>query len=187
MVPIISLWLPILVSAVFVFIASFLIHTVLRYHYTDMKKLPNEDAIADTFRKLNIPAGLYNMPHADNMKEMRTPEFREKMMKGPMGLINVWAGGPPSMMTPLVQWFVLLLVVGILAAYVAGRALGPGAEFRSVLRFAGVMAFACHTVAGYSESIWFRRPWSVSVKNTIDGLVYGLLTGLAFGWLWPSM
>jgi len=186
MVSIPSLWLPILVSAVFVFIASSIIHMMLRYHYTDMKKLPDETGVADALRKLTIPDGHYFLPHAADMKEMKTPEFKEKMTKGPNGILTIWSGGNPGMTKFLVQWFVFCLVVGVLAAYVAGRALGPGAEFLSVLRFAGVMGFACYTVAGYSESIWYRRPWSVSLKNTIDGLVYGVLTGLAFGWLWPS-
>ena len=187
MVPIMSLWLPIIVSAVFVFIASFLIHMVLRYHNTDMHKLPDENTVADTLRKLNIPPGSYMLPHAADQKEMRSPEFKAKVEKGPGAILTIWAGRSMSMGPYLAQWFVLCVVVGVFAAYVAGRALGPGAEFRSVLRFAGVMAFACYTVSGYSESIWYRRPWSTSFKNTIDGLIYGLVTGAVFGWLWPTM
>jgi hypothetical protein len=35
-------------------------------------------------------------------------------------------------------------------------------------------------------SIWYQRAWSLTLKSTIDALIYGLLTGGIFGWLWPS-
>lgn len=85
----------------------------------------------------------------------------------------------------LIQWFVYTVIVGVFAAYVAGRALAPGAPYLSVFRFAGFIAFACYTVAGWQESIWYKRSWGRSLRNTIDGLIYGMLTAGTFGWLWP--
>jgi hypothetical protein len=35
------------------------------------------------------------------------------------------------------------------------------------------------------DSIWFFRHWSTSLKNVFDGLIYALLTGGVYGWLWP--
>jgi hypothetical protein len=89
------------------------------------------------------------------------------------------------MTAPLIQWFVYTLLVGIFAAYVAGRALEVGADYRAVFRFAGVTAFACYAIGGWQDSIWFKRPWGTTLRNTIDGLVYGLVTAGTFGWLWP--
>jgi len=89
------------------------------------------------------------------------------------------------MATNLTQWFLYSLVVGIFAAYVAGRALESGAHYLAVFRFVGVTAFACYTLAGWQESIWWKRSWSTTLKNSFDGLIYALLTAGTFGWLWP--
>ncbi len=186
MVPIHLLILPILLSAVFVFVASSLIHMVLGYHSSDLHKLPDENAFAEALRKLNIPSGNYALPCPSGPKEMGTPEFKEKLKKGPRALLTVWTGGSTSMAPNLVQWFVYSLVIGVFAAYVAGRALGPGAPFLAVFRFAGVTAFASYAIGGWSESIWYKRPLSLSLKNTLDGLIYALITAGTFGWLWPQ-
>jgi hypothetical protein len=185
MVTIPSLWLPILLSAVFIFIVSSLIHMVLRYHSKDFRKLPDEDAVADALRKFNIAAGEYFLPYSSSMKEMKSPEFQEKVKRGPRAILTIWPGGSSSMVKNLVQWFFYAVVVGIFAAYVASRALQEGAYYLAVFRFVGVTAFCCYTIAGWQASIWFNRSWSTTLKNTIDGLVYALVTAGTFGWLWP--
>ena len=83
----------------------------------------------------------------------------------------------------LLQWFVYSIVVSFFAAYIAGHALGPGADYLAVFRFTGATAFMCYTVAGWQASIWYKRAWSTTLKNTFDGLVYACLTAGAFGWL----
>lgn len=185
MVSILSLWLPILVSAVFVFIASSMIHMMLRHHANDYRKLPDEDAFVEAIRKLNIPSGAYVYPRAADPKEMSSPGFKEKVKKGPGILLTIWPGGPPSMVVNLTQWFIYSVLIGIFAAYVAGRALQPGAHYLAVFRFVGVTAFLCYTVGGWQESIWYKRSWSTTLMNTLDGLFYALLTAGTFGWLWP--
>lgn len=185
MVPIPALWLPILVSAVVVFVASSLIHMLLNYHANDYKKFPDEDAAADALRRLNLPPGDYSLPKPANMKEMNSPAFQEKIKKGPVAFLTIWGGGSSSMAGNLTQWFIYSVIIGVFSAYVAGRALGEGAHYLSVFRFAGVTAFASYAIAGWQASIWYRRPWSVTLKNTFDGLVYALLTAGVFGWLWP--
>jgi hypothetical protein len=87
----------------------------------------------------------------------------------------------------LAQWFMYSIVIGIFAAYVAGRALQPGAPYLSVFRFAGVTAFAAYAIGGWHESIWYKRSWTATLKNTFDGLLYALVTAGTFGWLWPDM
>jgi hypothetical protein len=157
---------------------------VFRYHANDLRKLPDEDAVADALRKLNIPAGEYVIPHASGTKEMNSPEYQEKIRKGPGAILSIWPGGRPSMVMNLTQWFLYSVVVGVFAAYVAGRALGPGASYLAVFRFVGVTAFACYALGGWQDSIWFKRPWTTTLKNTFDGLLYAALTAGTFGWLW---
>jgi Flp pilus assembly protein TadB len=176
----------ILLSAVVVCIASSIIHMLFTYHFKDFKRVPDEEKLMDALRGFNIPPGEYLIPCASSHAARKTPEFQEKMKKGPAVLMTVWEGGMASMGMNLVQWFIYSVIVGIFAAYVAGRALGPGASYLAVFRFAGVTAFACYTVAHWQDSIWFKRSWGRTFRGTIDGLVYGLLTAGTFGWLWPE-
>jgi hypothetical protein len=185
MVTIMSLWLPILLSAVLVFVLSSIIHMVLGYHNSDFAKLPKEDDVMDALRPFSIPPGEYHMPYAGTMKEMGTPEFTEKMNKGPMAFMTVLESGPPKMGVQLVSWFVYSIVIGIFAAYVTSRALDPGADYRSVFRIAGATAFIGYSAALWQNSIWYKRAWSSTLKSTFDGLVYALFTAGIFGWLWP--
>jgi hypothetical protein len=116
---------------------------------------------------------------------MKAPAFVEKMKKGPVMVMTVMPNGPWSMGPSLAQWFVYCVVVGAIAAYIAGRALGPGAPYLVVFRFAGATAFAGYALALWQNSIWYKRAWSTTIKSTFDGLVYALLTAGTFGCLWP--
>jgi len=186
MVSIPSLWLPILLSSVLVFLASFVIHMLLPYHHTDFSKVPSEDQVQDALRKFSIPPGDYMIPCAGGAEGMKKPEFKERFEKGPVLLMTVYPQGSMSMGKSLAQWFVYLLVVGALTAYITGRALPEGAPYLEVFRFAGCTAFIAYSIALWQNSIWYRLKWSTTIKNTFDGLVYGLLTAGVFGWLWPK-
>jgi hypothetical protein len=185
MVPVMSLWLPILLSAVFVFVASSIIHMVLPYHKSDYRKMPAEDEVMDALRKFNLPPGDYMLPRAGSPAEMKAPAFLDKMKKGPVLITTVLPNGPGSMGSNLAMWFVYCLVIGVFAAYVTGRAVAAGAPYLTVHRFAGATAFGCYALALWQDSIWYKRAWSTTLKHTFDGLVYALLTGGTFGWLWP--
>ena len=185
MVSVTSLWLPILLSAVFVFAVSSIIHMVLPYHRTDFRKLPSETELQEALRKFSIPPGDYMLPHAGGPEGMKKPEFLDKMNKGPVAVMTVMKSGPWNMGQNLMQWFLYCVIVGALAAYIAGRALEPGASYLRVFRFAGAAAFLCYAVALWQDSIWYKRAWSTTAKNTFDGLVYALVTAGTFGWLWP--
>ena len=186
MVPVMSLWLPILLAAVFVFVASSIIHMALPIHRNDYKKLPDEDAVMDALRKFGIPPGDYLFPCAGSPKQMKDPAFREKWKKGPVAFMTVMDSGKSSMAKNLVSWFVYCIVAGVFAAYIAGRALPPGAPYLSVFRFAGATAFTAYALALWQNTIWYQRAWTTTFKSTIDGLIYALLTGGTFGWLWPK-
>jgi len=185
MTGLLTLGLPILVSAVLVFVVSSVIHMMSPWHKSDYPKLANEDRVMDALRPLAIPPGDYMMPRPSSREEMRTPQFAEKFKRGPVLMLTVWSGGSMGMGKQLGQWFVYALVVGCFAAYVAGRALPPGAPFRSVFRFAGATAFIGYSLALWQMSIWYRRSWLTTIKATLDGLIYALLTAGTFGWLWP--
>ena len=186
MVSIPSLWLPILLSAVLVFVVSSVIHMVIPLHRNDISKLPSEDEVMDALRKFDIPPGDYMIPCSGGPEAMRHPAFLEKMKKGPVAWMTIVKSGPPQMGPSLAQWFVYSLVIGVFAAYVAGRALGPGARYLQVFRFSGVTAFVGYSLALWQDSIWYRRRWSTTFKYTVDGFVYCLVTAAIFGWLWPK-
>ena len=187
MVTVMSLWLPVLLSAVAVFIVSSIIHMVLKYHANDFKKLPNQDAIQEALRKFSIPVGEYMLPRCDHMKEMKEPAFIEKLNKGPVMLMNVMPNGPFSMGKSLGLWFVYCAVVSVFAAYITGRAVPAGTAYLEVFRFAGCVAFTGYTLALWQGVIWYKRPLSTVLKQTFDGLVFGLVTGGVFGAMWPKM
>lgn len=185
MVPLGSLWLPILVSAVIVFVASSVIHMVLPYHKRDMKKVPDEEAAQDAIRRLGITPGDYAVPCAGSAHDMKQPAFVERMAKGPIVFMTVIAGGNTSMGASLTLWFLYCIVVSLFGGYVAARALGPGADYLDVFRFAGTVAFACYAMSLPQASIWYKRNWGTTLRSMADGLIYGTLTAGTFGWLWP--
>ena len=186
MVPLTALWLPILVSAVIVFVASSIIHMAPLWHRNDYPAPPAQDAAADALRPLGIPPGDYMIPRAPNMTEMKKPEFQEKMNRGPVMIMTVIKPGPIAMGPTFVQWFIFIVIVSLFSAYVASRAVGPGHHYLDVFRFAGTTAFIAYSMAVWPLTIWYHRGASYAIKDTIDGLIYGLLTAGTFGWLWPK-
>ncbi|MCL4708803.1 hypothetical protein KJ068_26885 [bacterium] len=179
------LWLPILLSAVFVFLVSSVIHMALPWHKGDYSKVPNEDKVMDALRPFAIPPGDYMMPRASSMKDMGSPEFTEKMKKGPVMIFTVVPNGPATMGTSLTLWFLYSVLVGFFAAYLTGRTLAAGADYLEVFRYIGTTAFLGYSLALLQTSIWYRRAWSTTIKSMIDGLIYALVTAGVFGWLWP--
>jgi hypothetical protein len=184
MVSLTSLWAPILLSAVLVFIASSIMHMVLAY--PGRMKVPAEDDVMDALRRFNLPPGDYIVPYCSNPAEMKSPAFQEKWKRGPLLMATVWKPGPMAMGGQLVKWFVFAVIVSVFAGYVASRALGPGAEYLRVSQMASTTAFLSYTMAHWSDVIWYKRNWLTAAKQTFDGIVYGLITGGAFGWLWPQ-
>ena len=180
-----TLWLPILLSSVFVFLASSIIHMALPWwHKSDFSKLPDEDKVIEALRPLSIPPGDYMTPHCSSNAEMRTPEFAEKLKKGPVMVTTVMPNGMFNMGKSLGLWFVYLIVVSVFSAYITFHAVPAGAGYRSVFRFVGATSFMGYTLALCQGSIWYGRSWCTAIKSTIDGLIYAGLTAGTFGWLW---
>ncbi|MDH3243968.1 MAG: hypothetical protein OEM26_05090 [Saprospiraceae bacterium] len=185
MVSITSLWLPILLSAVIVFVVSSIIHMFLNYHRSDYKAVPQEEEVMTSLRAFDIAPGDYIMPCPKDAKDMRSEEYMEKRKQGPVAILTVVPSGIPSMTGQLIQWFIYSVVVSVFAAYIAGRALGPEAHYLEVFRFAGTTAFLGYSLALLQNSIWFSKNWTATLKSVFDGLIYALLTAGTFGWLWP--
>lgn len=185
MVSLTSLVVPILVSAVIVFIASSLIHMVLPYHKGDFRSVPKEDEVQAALRPFNLPPGDYFLPRPSSTAGMKSPEYLEKVRKGPVLVMTVMPSGQMSMGRNLALWFVYLLVVSFLSAYISGRALATGASYLAVFRFVGSTAFLSYSLALIQTSIWYHKSWGTTLKSMFDGLVYALLTAGTFGWLWP--
>ena len=182
-----ALWLPILLSAVAVFLASSIIHMGPFWHRTDYPRIPNEDKVMDALRPLAIPPGDYMVPRCENMAEMKTPQFLDKLAKGPVLIVTVLPNGMMSMGRSLGLWFVYLLVVGVASACIAGRVLPPGTEYMTVFRLVGMVSFLGYAAALWQMWIWYRRSLSLTIKSTIDSLIYAGITAGIFGWRWPLM
>jgi hypothetical protein len=179
-----SLWLPIILASIAVFFASSFIHMVLKYHKTDFRGVANEDAILDAVRAQNLAPGQYAVPHAGEPARMKDPDFIDKWKRGPV-FLTVFPGGNMSLGPMLAQWFVYIIVVSITAAYIGSCALPTGANYLDVFQVTGATSFFGYSLALWQESIWYKKPWSTTIKNTIDGLIYALITAGFFGWMWP--
>lgn len=185
MVDLLSLWLPMLVSAVFVFIVSSIIHMFLPYHRSDFKKVPSEDEVMEGLRKFDIPPGDYFLPNGGGPEAMKSEAFKEKCNLGPVAIMTVIGRGMPGMGKSLTQWFLYIVVVSIFAGYMARIGLGADTHYLTAFRFAGTTAFAGYSLALLQNSIWYHRSWCATIKSMFDGLLYALVTAGVFGWLWP--
>lgn len=185
MIPLASLWLPIVLAAVLVFVASSLVHMVLRWHAADYRPLTNEDEVRAALRKGTRGPGLYVVPHCADMKQMQSPEMQAKFSEGPIGYLFIAPTGLPKMGTHLGRWIALTLVVAALAGYVASIGLPAGAAGMVVFRSVFVTALLAYGVGPVTDGIWYARPWGGVAKDLLDALIYGVATALPFAWLWP--
>lgn len=187
MITLLSLWLPILLSAVVVFIASSVIHMVLGYHKYDWKQVPAQGDVMQSLRNFKIPPGDYMLPCPDSPGQMNTPEFKALAEQGPRITMTVLPGGQSSMGKNLVFWFIYCIVVSKFAGYVASVVLAAGTPYITVFRITSVVAFAGYALAHWQSTVWYSRSVGTTLRNTLDGLIYALLTGGVFGWLWPHI
>lgn len=178
-----ALWLPILLSAVFVFVVSSVIHMFLGYHASDFKQIPNEEKALDALRQLNIPPGDYIAPRATSMKEMGTEEYKARVKRGPVVILTV-RDGDTGMGKSLLLWFLYILVVSFFSAYIGVNALDPDAHYLAVFRIVGCAAFMGYALALFQNTIWMAKDWGATLKSAFDGLIYALITAGTFGWMW---
>lgn len=180
------LWLPILLSAVVVFVASSIIHMASPWHKGDYPRVPDEDRLRAAVGPLDIPPGDYMVPRPMVRADMGTPEFKEKVAKGPNLILTVLPNGPWTMSRNLILWFLYTTAVSAFAACAAALTQLPGGDDHAVFHIVALTAFVGYAVALWQMSIWYRRAWSTTIKATVDGAIYALLTAYIFVWLWPS-
>ena len=178
---IMSLWLPILVSAVFVFIAGADIWMIMPWHKTDWSKTADEEAVRGALKSTG--PGMYTVPNCPDPSAFKDPEMQQKLIDGPQAFITVVPSGIPTMGGKLALMFVFNLVVSIVCAYLLSRTVTADADYLTVFRVTGNVAFIAYGFAYVQESIWFGRSWSMTVKTFVDALIYAVLTGGVFGWL----
>lgn len=186
MTSLLSLWLPILLSAVFIFIASSVIHMFMPWHKNDYVGVPDEARARAAIGPLNIPPGDYLLPKPGDMKEMGSPEYQAKHREGPVLLMTVMPNGMAPMGPIFVKWFIYLIVIAVVAACMTGAVYAPGADSRGVFHFTGAITFVAYGLALPQASIWYHKKWSTTCKGLFDSLIYGVITGLTFAWMWPA-
>ena len=185
MISLALLWLPILVSAVAVFIASSILHMVLRFwHSADYHGFPNEDEVRAAMRKGNPAPGMYILPYC-KPEDMKKPEFKEKMVQGPVGFMILRPNGMFNMGKNLAAWFLFCALVALFAGYLGGATLAAGTAGRQVFRVVGTAAFLGFGFGAFPMAIWWGQPWGAAFKDIFDGLIYGLITGAVFASMWP--
>jgi hypothetical protein len=185
-VTLMQLWLPIILGGLFCWIASALIHMLIKYHNADYKKLSNEDHVSDAIRQGNPKPGLYHMPHCADMKEMNNEAMQAKFKNGPIAMISVFENGMPAMGKLLVQQLFYFFLGCLLIAYVTTLALDASADFMVVFRFIMVVSFLTFGYGLIPDSIWMGRPWSNCLRYLIDALIYAVVVAATFAWLWPE-
>jgi hypothetical protein len=183
MVALASLWLPIVVSAVAVFVLSSIVWMVLPYHKTDWKGVANEPAFLEALRAQKLAGGMYMFPFCAPA-DMKKPEVKARFEQGPWGSITVLAN-KPNMGRSLPLWFCFIVVVAIFVAYVVGHFNGTGAEHKTIFRFATAMAWIVFGGSYLPTWIWEGKPGSYAAKGIFDGLLYSLVIGGVFASMWP--
>lgn len=181
-----SLWLAILAATILTHVASAIAWMLLPHHRSDYRGLPDETATAEVLRGQQLTPGFYNLPHCDDFSEYGTPEFREKMERGPVAYLTVLPNRMPAMGKMMLKQLAYLLVTVSLVAYVASLSLAPGAEWPAVLRLVSATSFLAFGFAIIPDAIWYGRPWPIIFKTLGDALFYALVTGSVMAWLWPA-
>lgn len=176
-----DLWMPILASTVIIFVVSALVWMVLPWHKTDFSPPGNEEGVRSALK--GYAPGFYMLPHCMDPAELKKDSVAQKYIDGPVGFVTIVPNGAPNMGPKLILSFVYFLFVSILCAYFVSRTLAADADYLAVFRIAGTTAWIAYGVAYIQDSVWFGRPWSLTIKNLLDALIYGLLTGGVFGWL----
>ena len=182
-----ELWLPTLLSAVAVFFLSSIIHMVVPWHKNDYAKFPDEEGVLAALRAQNLAPGEYLAPRPSGRGDMGSPEFMEKMKRGPHVILNIQPGGSPSLGKPLGFWLVYVILISAIAGHIAyGATGGHPSDHRITFHTVALASWLAYSGAQWQATIWYRKPWLTSFKSTFDGLIYAVVTGLIFVYFWPK-
>lgn len=178
----VGLWLPIILSAVLVFIASSILWMATPFHKNDFKDPgEKEGPLLDALKSLSFAPGVYYVPWC---KGKDKGAMESQMKSGPWAMLTVM-GCPPSFGKSLGLWFVHLLIVGVFVAYVAQAAMDGPQRYLHVFQVVGATALLAHAGGALPMAIWHGMPCSQLFGRLFDGVVYALLTAGVFAWQWP--
>ena len=185
MTPFMSLLLPIVVSAVAVFVLTMIIH-MTPWHRRDALKLPDEDGVMQALRPFNIPPNDYVVPHPGSGAEMQSPQYDAKRAAGPVMWVTVVPSGPWNIGKIMGGWFLFAVVVSASIACVVATIVPRGGDTHVVFRYVAVITFLTYAMGAVPMSIWYDRKWSTTLRNAVDSLLYALATGWIFSMMWPK-
>jgi len=177
----VSLWLPIVLSAVALFFASFLSWMVLQLHKHDWKKLEHEDEFLAAAGRCNLAEGSYMFPGCKSQADMQSDEYKRKYEAGPRGVMTILP--KVNMGQNLGLTFAYFLVVSAMLGYLATMAIKPGEDFLQVFRFVSSAGLLTFLAAIVQHAIWFRPR---IVGHVIESVAYAAITGAIFAALWPA-
>ena len=182
-----SLWLPILLSAVAVWIASIVLGLPFFHHKTDWIGLPKgqEDALASFLRTSDVRPGNYLFPDFRTREAMESERVKKALNDGPVGHLSLWPT-PLGMGGKMAATFVVYLIVNTLIAYLTRVAIPGPASFARVFQVAGAAGVLAYGFAHLPSAIWWGAYRRTIVANVIDGMIYGCITGAIFAWRWPQ-
>jgi len=184
-IPVMQYWLPVVVATLLCFVAGSILHMMVPLHRSDWRKLPDEDAVLAALKKAGVTPGNYMFPAMD-MAQMKDPVFLERLKNNPGGVMTVRPSGGIQMGPYLIKQFLFHLVISAFVAYIASRTLAPGTEYLKVFQITGTVAILSYSAAVFPEAIWYHHPGRYTLGKVVDGIVWGLLTAGAFGWLSPK-
>ncbi len=194
------LWLPILLSGVGVWLASAIAWMAVGHHKKDRDAIPGgkEQEFMDAVTRLGVGPGNYGFPDFCQLDASDLPrEERRKAQKAlydrrPMGTLRVW--GEMNMGVNMLLTFLFYLVTSAAIAYLGWAALPHaraaeggvgGATFGKVFQVLGTAGILAYCFASFPGDVWFQKKRRAMAMDWLDGIVFGLITGAVFAWLWP--
>jgi Flp pilus assembly protein TadB len=183
----VHLWLPIVASAVAVFVGSALGWMLVGHHKGDMNKLTEEQdrKLIEALKTLNLAPGVYGYP--DMHKKMTREEQKkcyETMFQNPVGMLRVWKH--PHMGVNMFKTFLVNVVVSVFIAYIGWTAFGAAPKsFMQHWQLLGTCGVLAYSFSFIPCEIWYQQTRRALTTMFIDGVVLGLLCGAVMSWLWP--
>jgi len=178
---ILSLILPIVLSAVALFFASFLSWMVLQLHKKDWGKVAREDDLMAAVKKCDLAEGSYMFPCCGSQAEMQTEAFQQRYAAGPRGVLTILP--KTNMGKNLALTFAYFLAASAGLAFLAAMAFDRGTAPWSVFRLVFVAGYLTFAAAMVQQAIWFRPR---IVGHVIEAAAYAAITGVIFAALWPA-
>lgn len=186
MVELTDLWLPIVVSAAIVFLASFVLWALSPHHRADMGALKNEGPMLAALKETGAKPGMYYVPGCGDKERMKSEEFKQSWKNGPWAFLIV-PGSAPNFAKNLLMCFVEFLLVSVCVAYLAKMVFAQGADYMEVFRFTGAAAVLGYAFGAIGHDAFQMKPMRYTLFCMIDGVIYALLTAGTFAWLWPEL